>query len=132
MEILIKREQKTEVTNEFIQNLHSVVLYFLTRPAVKIRNPPGPQGEGASSFLAMLASSSTEEMEAELQQRVESSRKLASCAVEICESVKGTVEQLKKDLDSDTGEREIVGLYIQTHKYHRLYGLCYKPYNLSC
>ncbi|KAM9470555.1 E3 ubiquitin-protein ligase BRE1A [Clarias gariepinus] len=62
----------------------------------------GPQGEGASSFLAMLASSSTEEMEAELQQRVESSRKLASCAVEICESVKGTVEQLKKDLDSDT------------------------------
>ncbi|KAF5904967.1 E3 ubiquitin-protein ligase BRE1A isoform X1, partial [Clarias magur] len=61
----------------------------------------GPQGEGASSFLAMLASSSTEEMEAELQQRVESSRKLASCAVEICDGVKGTVEQLKKDLDSD-------------------------------
>ncbi|XP_017330514.1 E3 ubiquitin-protein ligase BRE1A [Ictalurus punctatus] len=61
----------------------------------------GPQGEGVSSFLAMLASSSTEEMEAELQERVESSRKQASCVVEICESLKSTVDQLKKDQDSD-------------------------------
>ncbi|XP_060783337.1 E3 ubiquitin-protein ligase BRE1A [Neoarius graeffei] len=62
----------------------------------------GPQGEGASSFLAMLASSSSEEMEAELQERVESSRKQASCVVEICESLKITVDQLKKDLHSDS------------------------------
>ncbi|MCI4379709.1 hypothetical protein PGIGA_G00231400 [Pangasianodon gigas] len=62
----------------------------------------GPQGEGASSFLAMLASSSSEEMEAELQERVESSCKQASCVVEICEKLKSTVDQLKKDLDSES------------------------------
>lgn len=73
---------------------------------------PGQQGEGASSFLAMLASSSTEEMEAELKERVESSCKQASCVVEICESLKRTVDQLKKDLDSNSGERCIVGLII--------------------
>lgn len=72
----------------------------------------GPQGEGASSFLAMLASSSSEEMEAELQERVESSCKQASCVVEICESLKITVDQLKKDMGSDSGERCIVGLLI--------------------
>ncbi|KAG7328942.1 hypothetical protein KOW79_007116 [Hemibagrus wyckioides] len=62
----------------------------------------GSQGEGASSFLAMLASSSTEEMEAELKERVESSCKQASCVIEICESLKTTVDQLKKDWDSDS------------------------------
>ncbi|GAA6076399.1 E3 ubiquitin-protein ligase BRE1A isoform X1 [Tachysurus ichikawai] len=62
----------------------------------------GPQGEGASSFLAMLASSSSEEMEAELKERVESSCKQASCVIEICESLKITVDQLKKDLSADS------------------------------
>lgn len=71
---------------------------------------PGSQGEGASSFLAMLASSSSEEMEAELKERVESSCKQASSVIEICEGLKSTVDQLKKDLDSDSGERCIVGL----------------------
>ncbi|XP_017547618.1 E3 ubiquitin-protein ligase BRE1A isoform X1 [Pygocentrus nattereri] len=62
----------------------------------------GQQGEAASSFLAILASSSSEEMEAELQERVESSRKQASRVVEIYESLKSTVDQLKKDLESGT------------------------------
>lgn len=69
-----------------------------------------------SSFLAMLASSSTEEMEAELQERVESSRKQASCVVEICESLKSTVDQLKKDQDSDAGERCIVGWLVLVYR----------------
>ncbi|XP_022539192.2 E3 ubiquitin-protein ligase BRE1A isoform X1 [Astyanax mexicanus] len=60
------------------------------------------QGEGATSFLAMLASSTSEEMEAELQERVESSRKQASRVVEIYESLKSTVDQLKKSLESGT------------------------------
>uniref|UniRef100_A0A3B4D2G5 E3 ubiquitin protein ligase n=1 Tax=Pygocentrus nattereri TaxID=42514 RepID=A0A3B4D2G5_PYGNA len=62
----------------------------------------GEGGEAASSFLAILASSSSEEMEAELQERVESSRKQASRVVEIYESLKSTVDQLKKDLESGT------------------------------
>lgn len=78
-----------------------------------------------SSFLAMLASSSTEEMEAELQERVESSRKQASCVVEICESLKSTVDQLKKDQDSDAGERCIVGWLVLVCKvFLRAYSLC--------
>ncbi|XP_051504995.1 E3 ubiquitin-protein ligase BRE1A isoform X2 [Myxocyprinus asiaticus] len=63
----------------------------------------GQQGEGVSSFLATLASSSSEEMEAELQERVESSCKQASRVVEIYENLKNTVDQLKKDLESGTG-----------------------------
>lgn len=74
-----------------------------------------------SSFLAMLASSSGEEMEAELKERVESSRKQASCVVEICEGLKNTVDQLKKDKDSDSGERCIL-LYI-TQYFIRVYSL---------
>uniref|UniRef100_A0AAR2K8V1 E3 ubiquitin protein ligase n=1 Tax=Pygocentrus nattereri TaxID=42514 RepID=A0AAR2K8V1_PYGNA len=69
------------------------------------------QGEAASSFLAILASSSSEEMEAELQERVESSRKQASRVVEIYESLKSTVDQLKKDLESGTGEMCSMGQY---------------------
>lgn len=65
--------------------------------------------EGAISFLAILASSSSEEMEAELQERVESSRKQASSVVEVYQSWRSTVEQLSKDLQSGTGERCIVG-----------------------
>ncbi|XP_066505083.1 E3 ubiquitin-protein ligase BRE1A [Hoplias malabaricus] len=60
------------------------------------------QQEGASSFLATLASSSSEEMEAELQERVESSRKQANRVVEIYESLKSTVDQLQKDVESGT------------------------------
>ncbi|XP_051513558.1 E3 ubiquitin-protein ligase BRE1A-like isoform X2 [Myxocyprinus asiaticus] len=62
----------------------------------------GQQGEGANSFLATLASSSSEEMEAELQERVESSCKQASRVVEIYENLKKTVDQLKKDVESGT------------------------------
>uniref|UniRef100_A0A8C7PBE9 E3 ubiquitin protein ligase n=1 Tax=Oncorhynchus mykiss TaxID=8022 RepID=A0A8C7PBE9_ONCMY len=58
-----------------------------------------------TSFLATLASSSSEEMEAELQERVESSQKQANRVVEIYDSLKTTVEQLKKDQDSGAGDR---------------------------
>ncbi|XP_055744948.1 E3 ubiquitin-protein ligase BRE1A-like isoform X2 [Salvelinus fontinalis] len=60
----------------------------------------GQQGETTTSFLATLASSSSEEMEAELQERVESSQKQANRVVEIYDSLKTTVEQLKKDQNS--------------------------------
>ncbi|CAG06273.1 unnamed protein product, partial [Tetraodon nigroviridis] len=62
----------------------------------------GQQGETANSFLATLASSTSEEMEAELQERVESSKKQASHAVEIYECLKSAVDQLRADLDSGT------------------------------
>lgn len=65
---------------------------------------PGHQGETNNSFLATLASSSSEEMEAELQERVESSQKQASRVVEIYECLKNTVDQLKAELDSGAGE----------------------------
>uniref|UniRef100_A0A8C7L8U3 E3 ubiquitin protein ligase n=1 Tax=Oncorhynchus kisutch TaxID=8019 RepID=A0A8C7L8U3_ONCKI len=61
-------------------------------------------GETTTSFLATLASSSSEEMEAELQERVESSQKQANRVVEIYDSLKTTVEQLKKDQDSGAGD----------------------------
>lgn len=64
----------------------------------------GQQGEGVSSFLATLASSSSEEIDTELQERVESSCKQASRVVEIYENLKNTVDQLKKDVESGTGE----------------------------
>uniref|UniRef100_A0A8C8M4L8 E3 ubiquitin protein ligase n=1 Tax=Oncorhynchus tshawytscha TaxID=74940 RepID=A0A8C8M4L8_ONCTS len=64
----------------------------------------GQQGETTTSFLATLASSSSEEMEAELQERVESSQKQANRVVEIYDSLKTTVEQLKKDQDSGAGD----------------------------
>ncbi|XP_040903456.1 E3 ubiquitin-protein ligase BRE1A isoform X2 [Toxotes jaculatrix] len=60
----------------------------------------GHQGETTNSFLATLASSSSEEMEAELQVRVESSQKQANRVVEIYECLKGTVDQLKAEVDS--------------------------------
>lgn len=63
------------------------------------------QGEGVSSFLATLASSSSEEIEAALQERVESSCKQANRVVEIYENLKNTVDQLKKNLESGAGER---------------------------
>ncbi|KAK9518031.1 hypothetical protein VZT92_023359 [Zoarces viviparus] len=58
------------------------------------------QGETTNSFLATLASSSSEEMEAELQERVESSQKQARHVVEIYECLKSTVDQLKAELHS--------------------------------
>ncbi|KAF3693868.1 E3 ubiquitin-protein ligase BRE1A [Channa argus] len=60
----------------------------------------GHQGETTNSFLATLASSSSEEMEAELKERVESSQKQASRVVEIYDCLKNTVGQLKAELDS--------------------------------
>lgn len=64
----------------------------------------GQQGETANSFLATLASSSSEEMEAELLERVESSQKQANYVVEIYERLKNTVDQLKAEMDSGTGK----------------------------
>uniref|UniRef100_A0A671NBL6 E3 ubiquitin protein ligase n=1 Tax=Sinocyclocheilus anshuiensis TaxID=1608454 RepID=A0A671NBL6_9TELE len=58
--------------------------------------------EAVSSFLAMLASSSSEEIDAELQERLESSCKQARRVVEIYENLKNTVDQLKKDVASGT------------------------------
>ncbi len=63
----------------------------------------GQQGEGVSSFLAMLASSSSEEIDAELQERLESSCKQARRVAEVYGNLKNTVDQLKKD-ESGTGE----------------------------
>ncbi|XP_076021093.1 E3 ubiquitin-protein ligase BRE1A [Genypterus blacodes] len=60
----------------------------------------GHQGETTNSFLATLASSTSEEMEAELQERVESSQKQANRVAEIYESLKSTVDQLHRELDS--------------------------------
>uniref|UniRef100_A0A3B4WHI3 E3 ubiquitin protein ligase n=1 Tax=Seriola lalandi dorsalis TaxID=1841481 RepID=A0A3B4WHI3_SERLL len=60
----------------------------------------GHQGETSNSFLATLASSSSEEMEAELQVRVESSQKQANRVVEICECLRRTVDQLKTEVAS--------------------------------
>ncbi|XP_041846957.1 E3 ubiquitin-protein ligase BRE1A isoform X1 [Melanotaenia boesemani] len=60
----------------------------------------GHQGETSNSFLATLASSTSEEMEAELQERVESSQKQASRVVEIYENLRSTVDQLKAEVDS--------------------------------
>lgn len=54
--------------------------------------------------MATLASSTSEEMEAELQVRVESSLKQANHVVEIYEALKSTVDQLKAELDSGAGE----------------------------
>ncbi|XP_038132860.1 E3 ubiquitin-protein ligase BRE1A [Cyprinodon tularosa] len=60
----------------------------------------GHQGETSNSFLATLASSTSEEMEAELQERVESSQKQASRVVEIYKNLKSMLDQLKEELDS--------------------------------
>ena len=64
----------------------------------------GNQGETATSFLATLASSSTEEMEAELQERLDSSQKQVTRVVELYEGLKSTVERLKVEPDSGGGK----------------------------
>lgn len=43
-------------------------------------------------------------MEAELQERVESSQKQAQRVVDVYENLKSTVDQLQTELDSGTGE----------------------------
>lgn len=75
----------------------------------------GHQGETANSFLATLASSTSEEMEAELQERVESSQKQASRVMEIYERLKGTVDQLQAELDSGVGERRRVRVSVNEY-----------------
>ncbi|KAK2890710.1 hypothetical protein Q8A67_013353 [Cirrhinus molitorella] len=62
----------------------------------------GQQGEATSSFLAMLASSTSDEIDTELQERLESSCKQAKRVVEIYDNLKKTVDQLKKDTESGT------------------------------
>lgn len=59
--------------------------------------------------MATLASSTSEEMEAELQERVESSQKQASRLVEIYKNLKSTLDQLKTELDSGGGEGKHAG-----------------------
>lgn len=104
-----RREPRTEVKTELVQDHPSIT----RRCSVTAKNPfftavviSGQQGEAANSFLATLASSSSEEMEAELQERVESSQKQANHVVEIYECLKSTVDQLKSELDSGAGEIE--------------------------
>lgn len=63
----------------------------------------GQQGEPATSFLATLASSSTEEMEAELQERLESSQKQVTRVVELYEGLKSTVERLRVEPNAGAG-----------------------------
>uniref|UniRef100_A0A3Q2DJ98 E3 ubiquitin protein ligase n=1 Tax=Cyprinodon variegatus TaxID=28743 RepID=A0A3Q2DJ98_CYPVA len=67
----------------------------------------GHQGETSNSFLATLASSTSEEMEAELQERVESSQKQASRVVEIYKNLKNMLDQLKEELDSGSGLKQV-------------------------
>uniref|UniRef100_A0A3Q2Z5K9 E3 ubiquitin protein ligase n=1 Tax=Hippocampus comes TaxID=109280 RepID=A0A3Q2Z5K9_HIPCM len=64
----------------------------------------GHQGETSNSFLATLASSTSEEMEAELQERVQSSQMQVTHVVEIYNCLKSTVDQLKADMDSGVGD----------------------------
>ncbi|MBN3324188.1 BRE1A ligase, partial [Atractosteus spatula] len=66
------------------------------------------QGEAALSFLATLASSSSEEMEAELQERVESSRALTSRLVEAYDALWATVRQLERELSQDSAVWQVV------------------------
>uniref|UniRef100_A0AAV2MJ12 E3 ubiquitin protein ligase n=1 Tax=Knipowitschia caucasica TaxID=637954 RepID=A0AAV2MJ12_KNICA len=62
----------------------------------------GHPGETTNSFLATLASSSSEEMEQELQERLESTQKLANRVVEIYEALKNTLNQMATEMDSGT------------------------------
>ena len=65
--------------------------------------PPVSSGEGqepAFSFLATLASSSSEEMESQLQERVESSRRAVSQIVTVYDKLQEKVELLSRKLNS--------------------------------
>lgn len=52
-------------------------------------------------------------MEAELQERVESSQKQATRVLEIYESLKNTVAQLKAELDSGAGESQCFDVFCE-------------------
>lgn len=65
--------------------------------------PSVSSGEGqepAFSFLATLASSSSEEMESQLQERVESSRRAVSQIVTVYDKLQEKVELLSRKLNS--------------------------------
>ena len=106
METLTRRGPRTEVktgvdTGSWLwEQWHAGVSSYL----ISCRCHAGQTGEAANSFLATLASSSSEEMEAELLERVESSQKQANHVVEIYECLKSTVDQLKAEVDSGVGE----------------------------
>uniref|UniRef100_A0A671NBN1 E3 ubiquitin protein ligase n=1 Tax=Sinocyclocheilus anshuiensis TaxID=1608454 RepID=A0A671NBN1_9TELE len=111
--LLILNRYWNQVILFFIYNLYHLKLYF-SRMQLLILIFISPfsfslmkmsslwKGEAVSSFLAMLASSSSEEIDAELQERLESSCKQARRVVEIYENLKNTVDQLKKDVASGT------------------------------
>lgn len=73
--------------------------------------PPVFLGEGqepAFSFLATLASSSSEEMESQLQERVESSRRAVSQIVTVYDKLQEKVELLSRKLNSGGEARTTV------------------------
>ncbi|XP_041846959.1 E3 ubiquitin-protein ligase BRE1A isoform X2 [Melanotaenia boesemani] len=86
--------------NQFDENIRLIIRRYDQASSEPEKSPPGHQGETSNSFLATLASSTSEEMEAELQERVESSQKQASRVVEIYENLRSTVDQLKAEVDS--------------------------------
>uniref|UniRef100_A0A671NB25 E3 ubiquitin protein ligase n=1 Tax=Sinocyclocheilus anshuiensis TaxID=1608454 RepID=A0A671NB25_9TELE len=91
--------------NQFDENVRLIVRRYDQSGSEPVESQPPEgrqQGEAASSFLAMLASSTSEEIDAELQERLESSCKQARRVVEIYENLKNTVDQLKKDMESGT------------------------------
>lgn len=65
----------------------------------------GEGQEPAFSFLATLASSSSEEMESQLQERVESSRRAVSQIVTVYDKLQEKVELLSRKLNSGGEER---------------------------
>lgn len=70
--------------------------------------PPVSSGEGqepAFSFLATLASSSSEEIESQLQERVESSRRAVAQIVTVYDKLQEKVELLSRKLNSGGKER---------------------------
>ncbi|XP_037315842.1 E3 ubiquitin-protein ligase BRE1A isoform X2 [Pungitius pungitius] len=86
--------------NQFDENVQLTIRRYDQASSEPEKSLTDHQGETNNSFLATLASSSSEEMEAELQERVESSQKQARHVVEIYECLKSTVDQLKAELDS--------------------------------
>lgn len=65
----------------------------------------GDGQEPAFSFLATLASSSSEEMESQLQERVESSRRAVSQIVTVYDKLQEKVDLLSRKLNSGGKER---------------------------
>jgi hypothetical protein len=65
----------------------------------------GDGQEPAFSFLATLASSSSEEMESQLQERVESSRRAVSQIVTVYDKLQEKVDLLSRKLNSGGEEK---------------------------